>query len=162
MNLPSREECIGWLKELKMPANIFEHVMQVNRIAVFLAKKMRQKGIAVDVVLVDRASLVHDIDKHLTLENGKHGYLGKEIVQKKGYPALAEFCVTHLLTFVPENKFPSIEHKIVFYADKRVNGDQIVSLKERFEYFQKRYGSKSEGALKEILKTKKPVQELEK
>ena len=52
---PSREECIAWLKELKMPENILAHVMQVNRIAVFIAKKLKQKGVAVDVDLVDRA-----------------------------------------------------------------------------------------------------------
>ena len=33
----------------------------------------------------------------------------------------------------------SIEEKIVFYADKRVNHDKIVPLEERFGYFRKKY-----------------------
>ena len=152
--LPSRAECIAWLKELKMPENILAHVMQVNRIAVFIAKKLKQKGFAVDVDLVDRASILHDIDKHLTLETGGHGFVGKELLEKKGHPKLAEFCVSNLLTFVLDHKLPSIEHEIVFYADKRANGDKIVSLNERFEYFAKRYGSKSPQALERIMKTK--------
>ncbi|MEK6941930.1 MAG: Rpp14/Pop5 family protein [archaeon] len=158
---PSREECIAWLKELKMPENILAHVMQVNRIAVFIAKKLKQKGVAVDVDLVDRASILHDIDKHLTIETGRHGFVGKELLEKKGYPKLAEFCVTHLLTFVLEHEFPSLEHKIVFYADKRANGDKIVSLNERFDYFAKRYGSKSPQALVRIMKAKPFCIELE-
>lgn len=162
MKLPSRGECIGWLKELEMPQNIFDHIMQVNRISVFLAEKIVEKGVKVDVDLVDRASIIHDIDKHLTLKTGNHGFLGKEILEKKGFPNLAEFCVTHLLTHILNHEFSSLEHKIVFYADKRANGDKIVSLKERFDYFSKRYGSKSGSALKRILKSKAPTEELEK
>ena len=162
MSLPTRDECILWLRELEMPDNIFAHVMQVNRISDYLAEKLIEKGVKVNVELVDRASIIHDIDKHLTLKTGRHGYKGKEILIEKGFPELGEFCVTHLLTFILDHNFPSIEHKIVFYADKRANGDKIVSIDERFNYFVKRYGSKSNDAMERILKTKKPMLELEK
>ena len=162
MVLPKRDECILWLKEFKMPDNIFAHVMQVNRISNYLAETLIEKGVEVDVRLVDRASIIHDIDKHLTLKSGKHGYKGQEILKEKGYPKLGEFCVTHLLTYILDHNFPSIEHKIVFYADKRAIGDKIVSINERFDYFTKRYGSKSNDAMERILKTKKPTKELEK
>ena len=144
MKLPSRGKAIGMLKELGMPDNIFRHTMQVNKIAVFIAEKMRGDGVKVNVDLVDRASLLHDIDKHLTLSNGRHGTEGKKMLEEKGLPELAEFCVTHLYTRILSSSFPSLEHEIVYYADKRVNHDKIVSLDERFKYLRERYGKKPE------------------
>jgi len=39
---------------------------------------------------------------------------------------------------------------VVFYADKRVNHDQIVTLKEREEYILKRYGRDQEELCRRI------------
>jgi uncharacterized protein len=162
MKLPSRKQCVNWLLEQKMPKNIIEHSLKVEQVAVFIAKKLKEKGEKIDVDLVSRASIIHDIDKHLTLKTGDHGTKGKQILLEKNEPILAEFCVTHLLTFVLKNEFSSAEHKIVFYADKRVLGDKIVSLDKRFDYLLKRYGSKSKTVFERILASKPIVEKMEK
>ena len=161
MNLPTRDQCIELMGQAGMLENIVRHSMAVNLVAVFLAKEIKRNGTRIDVDLVDRASLLHDLDKHLTFQNGQHGVVGKKMLEEKGYPELGEFCVTHNLEFPLSNSFPSLEHKIVFYADKRVNGDKIVSRKERFEYIKNKYGARSPGALSKILSCEKFLLEVE-
>ncbi len=39
----------------------------------------------------------------------------------------------------PQDGLKTWEEKLVYYADKRVTHDKIVTLKERFEYLEKRY-----------------------
>jgi len=51
---------------------------------------------------------------------------------------------------------------IVYYADKRVNHDQIVSLEERFKYFRETYGEKDSKVMEKINKAEKPTFAIEK
>ncbi|MBI4044401.1 MAG: HDIG domain-containing protein [Candidatus Diapherotrites archaeon] len=162
MSLPSREQCFELMKEAGMPQNIVQHSLAVNRVAVYLASELEKRGAKIDAGLVDRASLLHDLDKHLTFENGKHGFVGRKMLEEKGYPELGQFCVSHNLEFPLDNSFPSLEHKVVFYADKRVNGDKVVSRSERFEYIKGKYGSRSPQALSKILLCEKFLLEVEK
>ena len=57
VNLPSRDECYSILKEFEVPDGVMGHTELVNKIAVFLAKKLKQAGVDINVELVDRASL---------------------------------------------------------------------------------------------------------
>lgn len=153
MKLPNREEAIQILKEYKMPDNIMVHAMQVTKVANFLAKKINENGTKVNLELVDRASILHDLDKHLTLKTGNHSVLTREILKEKGFPELADAAANHMLeNIIKKNGLQNIEEKIVYYADKRVNHDKIVPLKERFVYLRKRYGTtfKREEEIKEF------------
>jgi putative nucleotidyltransferase with HDIG domain len=142
MKLPTREKAIEMLKEYKMPDNIMAHTMQVNKVANFLAKKINENGTKVNLELVDRASLLHDLDKHLTLETNNHSVVTREILNEKGFPELADAAANHMLeNIIKKNGLKTIEEKIVYYADKRVNHDKIVPLSERFAYLRKRYGT---------------------
>jgi len=89
MNLPTHEQCIEILDEHEVPENVRKHCFSVNKVAVFLALKLKQKGIEINIDLVDRASLLHDLDKIKTLGQGTHGQLSREILEGKGYPELA-------------------------------------------------------------------------
>lgn len=162
MKLLSRQECLDLMKESGMPQNIFEHSLAVNRVALYLSEQLKKNGVKIDVDLVDRASLLHDLDKHLTFNNGQHGFVAKKMLEEKGFPQIGAFCVSHNLEFPLNNPFPSLEHKVVFYADKRVNGNKIVSRQERFEYIKDKYGSGSAHALSNILLCEKFLLEVEK
>jgi len=58
-----------------------------------------------------------------------------------GFPKVVEVIKKHSLYEIEKEKNQplSVEEKILFYADKRVIGNKIVSLKERFEDLNKRY-----------------------
>ena len=135
--LPSREECLALIRE-NNAENVVQHSLVVNKVAMLIAKKLREKGEKIDLKLIDRASLLHDIDKIESLRNGNHGIIGEKILKEKGLHKIAKIVRKHVLDQVLGG-FDSWEEKIVFYADKRVVNDKIVSLGERLKYIQNRY-----------------------
>ena len=69
INLPTKQECMHLIKvTYRMPQNIIDHSIQVNKVAVFLAMKLKEKGIDVNLDLVDRASILHDIMKMIEID----------------------------------------------------------------------------------------------
>lgn len=70
MNFPSKEDCVHLINHTyRVPANIVNHSIQVNRLAVFLAKKLNEKGEKINVDLVDRAAILHDMLKIIEIHN---------------------------------------------------------------------------------------------
>ncbi|MBW2970916.1 HAD-IA family hydrolase [Candidatus Woesearchaeota archaeon] len=139
LRLPTRQECFELLHEYKVPQNIFEHSLVVNKVAVFLAKKLKEKGENVNVELVDRASLLHDLDKKDTLKQSNHGEITEKILAEKGYPEVGEVCKYHRLQYSYLMDKLSWECRIVNYADSRVMHDKIVSWQERLQDLTERY-----------------------
>ena len=142
IKLPTKEECIKILEENNVPKNIIEHCKAVNKVAVFLAKMLKEKGVSVSIELVDRASLLHDLDR-VKSKDHSHGYITEEILTKKGYAELGRAIVGHRFTKVLDKNL-TWEEKIINYADKRVREASIVSLSERFDDLIKRHNVKPE------------------
>lgn len=185
MKLPSREECMRLLREHNNPKNIIEHSLLVADVAVFLAKKIRANRIPVNVDLVERAALLHDVAKFETLSSGEHhGDVGAEILEKEGYPEIALIAKEHALYKILEkDSLKSLESRIIFYVDKRVKGDAmmgpdgemtmfrsqagqdkggaIVSLDDAFAYLRKTYGHISKESLDSINNSFLPCKKLE-
>ncbi|MBI2208592.1 hypothetical protein HYU50_03780 [Candidatus Woesearchaeota archaeon] len=71
----------------------------------------------------------------------EHWARGAELVKKLGYPEVAKVISKHTLykVEIEENQPKTFEEKIVFYADKRVKNDKVVSLEERYDDIKKRY-----------------------
>jgi len=159
-NLPTRKQCFDIFKKLRVPAHIVKHCLATAKLAVFLAQRLNEKGILVDVHLVDRACLLHDIFRICELEKSDYGKSEQEIAHRgktklqqikshedaaynllKGkYPALALTVKKHRYSsLLDEKERPTTwEEKLVYYADKRVMHDRIVPLKERLEEAHKR------------------------
>ncbi|MBI5388944.1 HD domain-containing protein [Candidatus Woesearchaeota archaeon] len=167
MKLPSKEECYALLATYKVPGHVIRHSEAVCRVAVFLAKRLKDKGMALDVQLVERAALLHDLLKTIDFQdfNASFGdkpssqeiafwqelkvkYKGMKhetaayLLLKERYPQIAHVILTHRYSAIlTEDERPKTwEEKLVYYADKRVKHDTIVSLQERFEDGRKRYG----------------------
>ena len=134
MNIPTREDCLDLLNKHNVAENIKKHCKAVSKVAVFLAKKLKENRIDVNVELVLAGSLLHDIGK----EDGKppkgHSDKGYEILKDK-YPEIAEIIRVH--AFFRVNELKTWEQKIVNYADKRTKHG-IMTMKERLEDWQKR------------------------
>lgn len=138
---PSRKECLNLLKKYEVPQNVIAHCAKVSEVAEFLAEKMKARGVSVNIPLVRASALLHDIDKIRTISGeAKHGAESREILEKEGYPEAAKIAEKHTIqTILTAGALSALEEKIVFYADKRVMHDQIVSLEARFEYLRKAY-----------------------
>ncbi len=165
MNLPSREESFKILEDLRTPKHVISHSLMVNKVAVFLAKRLRQKGEKINLKLVDRASLLHDCLRVCDFNNFNQEYFEEEITEedkvlwnkikkkyseknhgqaaceffKEKYPEMAEVIRKHEYSIILTEGFNNWEEKLVNFADKRVKHDKIVSLKTRFEDGHKRY-----------------------
>ena len=158
--LPSHDECRAMIRDCHVPVHIVKHARAVAKLGVFLAERLRDKGIEVDVALVERACLLHDLfrvcdcpledfscfEQPVTDEDktrwrrlkAEHGHRHHEDAAHAflldEYPILAATIRKHRYTAVIEDDRPeSWEEKLVYYADKRAMHDRIVPLKERLD-----------------------------
>jgi len=125
-----------------MLPNIRAHSLVVARIAEDLALALRKRGDHIDVELTVAAALMHDIGKSFCLDNDRnHATLGRDICLRHGLHELASLVVQHVVLDAESfHETPLSAKELVYYADKRVNHDQIVSLDQRLVYILHRYG----------------------
>lgn len=124
-----------------MLANIKDHSILVARIAVYLAAGLRSSGIAIPHRLILAAGLLHDIAKTPCLASKEdHAQEGRRICLAHGFEELAELVGEHVVLTDPFSPLTISAKEVVYYADKRVNHDQVVGLEERQAYIMVRYG----------------------
>ncbi len=144
-----------------VPVHVLKHAQATTKLGVFLAKRLVERGVDVDVALVERACLLHDLfrvcdfpledfrwfeqpvsdeDKtrwrELKAEHGQvHHEYAADAYLKDDYPILAAAIRKHrYISLIDDNDRPeSWEEKIVYYADKRAQHDKIVPLADRLE-----------------------------
>jgi putative nucleotidyltransferase with HDIG domain len=181
--LPTRKQCLNLLKEHHVPSHILKHSLAVTKLAVFLAERLKEKGLPVDVNLIDRACLLHDIVRICDFKELDYSKFQQNIAQeskvkwqqikerfkgishedaaynllKEKYPVLALAVKKHrYVAVLDEKEKPTTwEEKLVYYADKRVMHDRIVPLKERLEEAHRRYAARRRANAKTTLDTAK-------
>jgi len=165
-SLPSSQECFAILAEYHVPPHIVNHSKTVAKLAVFLARRLNENGTQVDIALLERACLLHDLlrvhdfkepdyirfEQNLPEEEKtkwqklrtkykaiSHEDAACDILQEQ-YPALALSIKRHrYMALLDDSERPqSWEEKLLYYADKRVMHDKIVPLKERLAEGHKR------------------------
>jgi len=138
--IPTVGQCFRLIDEQRMLANIRDHSIIVARIATRLAEELQATGHKLSVPLVTAAALLHDIGKTACLDSERdHAAYGREICLAHGLDELAEIVGGHV-RFQDNSCGTFSEYDIVFYADKRVTHEQVVSLDEREVYILERYG----------------------
>lgn len=146
--LPDYLTCLAWLFEQETPYNILTHVQMVSAIAYLLAVWLASKGELVDPLLTHRGAMLHDLGKIDSIrrgrergEQGDHAALAREILEKRGQPALAQIADRHMIYSDRQSPRRPItwEERLVFYADKLAEGARLVPIEERLQALQKRY-----------------------
>lgn len=171
--------------EFHTPKHIIAHMKMVAKVAKTLSKKIIAKGIKIDQELIENAALLHDVVRCVDFKNieekvfrikpknsdlecwkklwKKYHKVGHEkamakILRARGHKKLANLISKHGFFSIWELK--TIEEKILYYSDKRVDRDKIVTLEVRFSEGEKRNGSpKDDPEL--VISTKKKIYELE-
>ena len=142
--VPSVNECLEIMDKHHMMPNIRRHSLMVARVAFVLGEALNQNGGDLNMRLILAGALLHDIAKTRSLrEGGNHVELGEKMVLEMGYPEVASIVVRHVET-APEVVRMIDEAMVVNYADKRVQHDRIVLLRDRFEDLVVRYGKTGE------------------
>lgn len=142
-------------KELGVPQNIIEHMKVVAVLCKKIADMLIARGEKIDKKLLIKAALLHDCLKI----HDNHEEKMAEFLKKKGQPKLANLIAKHGFFSIDELK--TLEEKILYYADKRVEKNKIVSLAERFKEGRKKYNYKKEEE-KYILEIENKINALEK
>lgn len=172
IKLPSRKECLSFWEQYATPLHVREHMRQVNRVGVTLARQLIAAGENVILPLVDRATLLHDTVRvtdwdQLSFEWFPYTPTEKEIaiwqtqrnrfpshiphnevnfeVFRDEYPEMAHVILFHSIGCV--NQLSTWEEKIVNYADRRVAHDRIVTIQERLDEAYERYRKTRHTAL---------------
>ncbi len=160
--LPSREECYQLMQKFGMYDNIVKHSEQVERIALAIADNLIDKNI-LNRTLLSTSALLHDIAKAVCIEtkDRRHDNKGGQIMRELGYADIAVVIESHVIIDGYDQHGPLQEREIVFYADKRVMHDEIVSVDTRITDLVKRYGV-SEEIIRHIKGNKVFIVELEK
>lgn len=148
-SVPTIEQCLSWIDQHEMLDNIRQHSFVVARVAEALFNGLERVGkapVLADKDLVLAGALLHDIAKTLCIRTGcHHANVGQQICVDLGYPQIGELVAEHVVLkrFTPELYSKGIfgAKELVYYADKRVRHDEVVTLDNRLEYILERYGN---------------------
>ncbi len=168
MKLPTREQADEYFDDFHVPCNFMDHCFLVNKIAVFLAEQLKAKGEILNLDLIDRLSLLHDLFKPIVIKDfgpdpryncnptrneiefwremqrrypNKHeAQVFFEIFQAE-FPEFAELML-HYGNHDILTSHKSLEEQIVHYADWRVFCDTIIPLQQRMNDLFERYKQK--------------------
>ena len=159
--IPTVAECFQLMDRYRMLENIRAHTIIVARVTALLAEECFRAGKTISVPIAVTAALLHDIGKTASLDNDQdHAVLGSEICLEHGFDELAGIVGDHV--HFQSSSLPKItENEIVYYADKRVNHDKVVSLVDRGEYIVGRYGNNDPVRLEAIAKNRLKWREVE-
>jgi uncharacterized protein len=166
-------------EEFFTPSHVRAHIEKVKSVALFCADAFQLQGVPVDRDMIESSSILHDalryvdfqdIESFLSSEENPsppaiilwrelhkkykrvhHADAIGEILEARGYSATAKAVRAHNTAAIYRKEPFCWEEKIVYYADKRVLHDTIVSLKERLEDGRRRYHHEKTSGLDEKL-----------
>ena len=149
--IPSVKECFKLMEKYGMLDNIRAHSTMVEKIASVIARELRDAGTAISSEKITAGALLHDIGKTACLNtNDDHSAVGRDICLQNHLNEIAEIVGEHvrLKNYKPDGAI--CEKEIIYYADKRVNHDAVVSLERRLKYLLRRYGKNKEHICQRI------------
>ncbi|MDH5787998.1 MAG: TIGR00295 family protein [Candidatus Bathyarchaeota archaeon] len=149
-NLPSREQAIQLLRQSGCSRYVVRHCRTVSELAVEIAKACKEKGLNIDLELVEIGALLHDIGRSKT-HTVHHVVVGVEIAESLGLPEIVISIIKRHVgggiaarearklrwpkdIYIPQ----TLEEKIVSYADKLIDGSKRVPIEDTIEKFSEK------------------------
>lgn len=121
-------------QKYETPAMVIRHMRKVAEVADQLMDGIQMSGL--NRVRVMKACLLHDLCR----AEKQHARVSAEAIRKEGYPVIAALVAGHHEATYSEREAQGslTEAEILFYADKRVQEDKLVSVEERFRESRKK------------------------
>jgi putative nucleotidyltransferase with HDIG domain len=142
--IPTQTQCEELMAEHSMLPNIVLHSRQVMRVSLAITDNLKDRqSINRDIVIA--AALLHDITKTRSLETKeRHAVTGGALLRELGFGRVAGIVEQHVIlrNLNLEGRLEEVE--IVYYADKRVMHDKIVTIEDRVHDLIKRYATVEE------------------
>ena len=120
-------------QKYRTPQQVIRHMRKVAEVADRLMDGMKMCGSRVRVM---QACLLHDLCR----AEKEHARVSAKAIRMEGYPAIAALVAVHHQAAYSEREAqgPLTEAELLFYADKRVQEDRLVSVEERFRESRKK------------------------
>ena len=135
-SIPTEEECDAVCSGLKISGQVTAHSRVVAELARTLAVLLNRAGLALDLPLIVAAGRLHDIARG----QPDHAGAGARLIAEMGYPRVGAVVAKHMDI---QSHGPSLdEADLIYFADKCVEEDRLVSLEERFEKSMSRYADR--------------------
>lgn len=163
----TEEQLHKLIVQYRVPVHIQRHMQKVAAVALYLGQILQQKGEKMNVVLLRQAALLHDVlklcdFKKLDIEHFEQNVTAEDIHfwtalmkscshighTEAAYNMLKDLGEDELAVTIRKHRFGSLtsedppetwEEKLLYYADKRVKHDKIVSIAERIQDGRERY-----------------------
>ncbi len=139
-DIPSADECRALMIRHSVSQKVIDHCMAVADLAGHMANALNSAGCVLDIGLAVSAALVHDLAKG----SPRHAVEGARILREMAFSRVADIVAVHMDHTV-ERGAPVTEAEVVFLADKWVQEDRKISMKERFEAKLRKYCADSEA-----------------
>jgi len=179
-------------KHWATPQHVREHCEMVTKVAIQVAERLIGRDEVINLNLLYPAAMLHDMCrlcdfKELRRDHFKekvteakwkkwnelwskyrgqdHGDIAYQFLVEQGYPKTATVVRLHKSNLIVEeaDAYDSLEKKILYYADKRVLHNKIVSLSERFADGRERHGKDNDEKTKRLYEqVERRTHELEK
>lgn len=160
--LPSKKKALKLLFQSGCSHEVVDHCKAVAKVATEIAEACKNKGLDVNVKLVEIGALLHDIGRSKT-HSVHHAVIGAEIAESLKLPnaviAIIERHVGGGITSEEAKKLgwlikdyspQTLEEKIVSYADKLVDGSKRVQIERAIKKFSKKIPQSSIDGMKRL------------
>jgi len=167
--IPTAAECLALWDQYHTPGNVRLHCAKVRDVAVYLGGRLNDGGERVDLALTEAGALLHDWLRFVGVHNIQlkhfqvaptmedmefwralnlrfaglsHSQAAAAELATLGYPdALVQVVARHDFSSIidPDRQPRSWEERLIYYADKRVLHDTVVTLTSRFTDGAERY-----------------------
>lgn len=138
--IPTVDQCFELMKKYGMLENIKAHSIMVEKVANVIAREIIKTGTDVSMSRITAGALMHDIGKTPCLNTrDDHAAMGSEICIINHFEEIADIVREHVIIKGFNQEADVNETEIIYYADKRINHDRVVSLDERLEHLLIRY-----------------------
>jgi uncharacterized protein len=145
--LPSKAQALQFLQRTGCQESVIKHCKAVTELAVEIANACREKGLNVNLELVEIGALLHDIGRSKT-HSVHHAIIGAGIAEGLGLPKpIVSIIKRHVgggITAKEARKLgwpndiyvpQTLEEKIISYADKLIEGAKRVPIEVTIKKF---------------------------
>jgi HD superfamily phosphohydrolase YqeK len=166
LSIPAGAQIQNWWDDMQLPSLVRRHCDAVASAAARFGAAFVEGGQIVRMEALRAAGLLHDLFRFLDFQEGaahleeeirperskrweeiraqypreRHESACARFLMEQGFPEIGEIVRTHGLTLHIAER-TTIEQKLLYYADKRIELDDLVTLEERLRDFRERYGT---------------------
>jgi molybdenum cofactor cytidylyltransferase len=133
--LPTDEECEAIYDICQITPGRIRHCIKTAEVAVEIGKALIKADHNLNMEVIRIAAKLHDIAKG----QPKHDFAGGQILRELGFGKVADIVGVHTDLSEGNTGIP-LEAKVVYLADKFVEGERLVSIEERYRFSHRQFG----------------------